>query len=215
MDVPVQDTWKLEGFDEFNDFNHFNRALLAAYRSKTRISNILKKEDPVAEMEALIKRFVRKEDEELLSKVENDTFQLFQNKSLHMIKLTRKAKESIEALHERGYKMGVATVPKTEFSKRWLKENIGDYFDPVVGSDRYKDKKDGILRCCRTFGLLPAEVAMVGDATTDIINGREAGCKTVALLRGMGMERFLRAEHPDFVFKDLCEMAEHFTGGKD
>ena len=45
-----------------------------------------------------------------------------------------------------------------------------------------KPSPEGVLELCRTFGLQPQQVWMVGDYTYDVIAGREAGCRTALVL---------------------------------
>jgi len=45
-----------------------------------------------------------------------------------------------------------------------------------------KPSPAGVLALCRTFGLPPADVWMVGDYKYDVIAGRDAGCRTALVL---------------------------------
>jgi len=45
-----------------------------------------------------------------------------------------------------------------------------------------KPSPAGVLSLCRTFGLPPSEVWMVGDYKYDVIAGRHAGCRTALVL---------------------------------
>jgi HAD superfamily hydrolase (TIGR01509 family) len=45
-----------------------------------------------------------------------------------------------------------------------------------------KPSPAGVLSLCRTFGLPPADVWMVGDYKYDVIAGRDAGCRTALVL---------------------------------
>ena len=206
----VEETWRLEGFDEFNDHYQINKALLAASRAKANVAKILKKADPVKAMLKIIEENVSENDEQMLREMENFTSKVFSTEGQRLMMVFPGAKEAIRLLHSKKFSLAVVTVPPTEFSARWLKENISDYFNPVIGGDKYKDKADGLKQCCAAFNLLPKQVAMVGDATVDVRTGKKAGTKTVALLCGMGMLKFLRKEKPDLVFKDLREMAKYF-----
>jgi phosphoglycolate phosphatase-like HAD superfamily hydrolase len=206
----IKETWLLEGFDEFNDFYQVNKALLAALRAKASLGKILQVPEPVKVMLKIIEENVSEKDEEILREMEEISHRIFSTDAVQFIKLFPKVKEAVHLLYSKNFLLGVVTLPKTDFSIKWLQENIGDYFNPVIGSDKYKDKEGGIKQCCAVFNLQPKQVAMVGDATTDVRNGKKAGTKTVALLCGMGMEKFLRKEKPDFVFNDLWEMANYF-----
>jgi len=45
-----------------------------------------------------------------------------------------------------------------------------------------KPSPAGVLALCRTFGLPPSDVWMVGDYKYDVIAGRDAGCRTALVL---------------------------------
>lgn len=80
-------------------------------------------------------------------------------------------------------------------------------FDVVVGDDGLKHGKpwpDGVLKAGE---LMHNKVDyMVGDSPYDIMAGRRAGCKTVAVLTGdFGRER-LKREKPDYIINSLKEL---------
>ncbi|MDP2973831.1 MAG: HAD-IA family hydrolase, partial [Candidatus Diapherotrites archaeon] len=195
----VKETWLLQGFDEFNSFYQINKALLAALRAKASVAKILEEADPVKAMLKIIEENISQKDEKILREMEEVTHIVFATEAPKFIKLFPRVKEAIQLLRSKNFPLSVVTVPRTDFSIKWLQENIGDYFSPVFGSDKYKDKTEAIQRCCAAFNLQPKQVAMVGDTTTDLRNGRKAATKTVALLCGMGTGKFLRKEKPDFV----------------
>lgn len=45
-----------------------------------------------------------------------------------------------------------------------------------------KPSPAGVLSLCRTFGLAPQQVWMVGDFKYDVLAGRDAGCRTALVL---------------------------------
>jgi len=45
-----------------------------------------------------------------------------------------------------------------------------------------KPSPAGVLSLCRTFGLAPRDVWMVGDYKYDVVAGRDAGCRTALVL---------------------------------
>ncbi|NIQ17282.1 MAG: HAD-IA family hydrolase [Candidatus Aenigmarchaeota archaeon] len=207
----VRETWLLQGFDEFNNFYQIHRTLLAVLRGKANVSEILENEDPVKETLKIIEKNVFGKDEGMLKDMEDYAFKIFATEeSKKMIRVYDGVKEGIKLLNSRKFPMGVVSVAKRDLNVKWLKDHIGDYFNPVLGSDEFTTKVEGIKECCEAFRLNPENVAMVGDSITDLRNGRKVGCKTVALLCGMGMEKFLRNESPDYVFKDVLEVAKYF-----
>lgn len=211
----VPETWRLQGFDEFNDFYQINKALVAALRAKTNISELLKKEDSVKEMLKIIEENTSQKDEEMFKEIEKQSYKYFAtDKSKSMITVFDGVIEGIKLLHSKGFPLGVVSVAKRELNIIWLKEHISDHFDPVMGIDEYNNKADGIRKCCEAFCLDPQNVAMVGDSTTDLLNGKKAGCKTIAVLCGMGTKQTLEKENPDYIVNDVLEMAKMLTNLK-
>ncbi len=88
-------------------------------------------------------------------------------------------------------------------------------FDVVVGNDevpRGKPWPDEILKAER----LTHHNAdyMVGDSPYDIIAGKKAKCKTVAVLTGDFSRKRLKEENPDYIIKTLKKLPEVLKNGK-
>eukprot|EP00930_Biecheleria_cincta_P051224 TRINITY_DN36381_c0_g1_i1.p1 TRINITY_DN36381_c0_g1~~TRINITY_DN36381_c0_g1_i1.p1 ORF type:complete len:560 (+),score=69.27 TRINITY_DN36381_c0_g1_i1:80-1681(+) len=59
-------------------------------------------------------------------------------------------------------------------------------FDPVITRDSHvanKPSPDGILHCCKVWGIEPRSALVVGDGLDDMRAGRAAGSLTVSMLR--------------------------------
>ena len=82
-------------------------------------------------------------------------------------------------------------------------------FEVIIGNDEVKHGKpfpDEILKAER---LTHHNVDyMVGDSPYDIIAGKRAGCKTVAVLTGDFSRKRLKEESPDYIIKNLKELQE-------
>lgn len=80
-------------------------------------------------------------------------------------------------------------------------------FDVIVSDDRLKHGKpwpDGILKA---GGLMQSKVDyMVGDSPYDVMAGKRAGCKTVAVLTGDFSRERLKKEKPDYIINSLKEL---------
>lgn len=82
-------------------------------------------------------------------------------------------------------------------------------FDVVIGNDDVAHGKpcpDEILKA-EKLTHHNADY-MVGDSPYDIIAGRKAGCKTIAVLTGNFSRKRLKEESPDYIIKDLKELLE-------
>lgn len=87
-------------------------------------------------------------------------------------------------------------------------------FDVVVGNDEVRHGKpwpDEILKA-EKLTHHNADY-MVGDSPYDIIAGKKADCKTVAVLTGDFSRKRLKAKHPDYIIKNLKELPEVLKNG--
>lgn len=93
------------------------------------------------------------------------------------------------ALRSSGLKLGVATNDSEAPARRHLDAHgITDCFDFIAGYDSGHGPKPGPGMClafARTLDLDPGRVAMVGDSRHDLVAGRAAGMRTVAVLTGI------------------------------
>ena len=95
------------------------------------------------------------------------------------------------ALRGRGLRLGVATND-VEASARahLLAQDVAELFDLVAGYDSGHGAKPGpgmLLAFATQTGLDPARVLMVGDSLHDLMAGRAAGMRPVAVLTGVAL----------------------------
>ena len=107
------------------------------------------------------------------------------------------ADRTLATLKRRGLRIGVATNDSVGGLKSSLQRTrILDLFDFAVGYDSGHGTKPGpgmALAFCKTLGLEPAEIAVVGDAAHDLAMGRAAQAgMTVGVLSGTGTAEQLR-----------------------
>lgn len=98
-------------------------------------------------------------------------------------------------LRERGLKIGLATNDVEAAGRAHLAgEGVEDLFDLVSGYDSGHGAKPGpgmLLEFSRRTGIAPGQVLMVGDSTHDLVAGRAAGMRTVAVLTGIAQAKEL------------------------
>jgi phosphoglycolate phosphatase len=95
----------------------------------------------------------------------------------------------LQALRSRGLRLGVATND-VEASARahLLAQDVAGFFEMVAGYDSGHGAKPGpgmLLAFAAQTGLDPARVLMVGDSRHDLMAGRAAGMRPVAVLTGI------------------------------
>ena len=92
-------------------------------------------------------------------------------------------------LRGRGLRLGVMTNDAEAAALAHLDTaKVRHLFDFIAGFDSgygAKPAPDPLLAFAAAMGLAPGQVVMVGDSTHDLIAGRAAGMKTIAVLTGM------------------------------
>ncbi len=112
----------------------------------------------------------------------------------------------LRGMRARGLKIGLATNDTEAPARAHLDAfGITPLFDFIAGYDSGHGGKPGpgmLLAFLRETGLAAPRVAMVGDSTHDLVAGRAAGMRTVAVLTGVAEEADL-APYADTVLPDI------------
>ncbi|MFJ5545142.1 HAD-IA family hydrolase [Micromonospora chalcea] len=131
----------------------------------------------------------------------------------HLVPLFPGVRETLEILHSRGIRMGIATG-KAGPRARSLLDQLGvlGLFGQVIGSDevaRPKPAPDIVLQALGNLDVPPHEAMMVGDAVIDLLSGRAAGATAVATTWHGGDIAALLAAGPDLVVHAPAELLAH------
>jgi len=88
-------------------------------------------------------------------------------------------------------------------------------FDPIVTRDDAPSsrKPEGIWRICKTWGVAPGEVLMLGDYLYDVQVGRNAGARTALLTHGRDWPFAAEAEFAFATFAEGIEMLSRDLAG--
>ncbi len=112
----------------------------------------------------------------------------------------------LDNLRERGLQLGVATNDAEVPARAHLDAaGIAGRFDFVAGFDSGHGGKPSpgqLLGFCAAAELPPDEVIMVGDSLHDMLAGRAAGMRCIAVLTGMALAEDL-APYADAVLPDI------------
>jgi phosphoglycolate phosphatase len=96
---------------------------------------------------------------------------------------------TLGALQGRGLRLGLATNDTEAPARAHLtRAGVADLFDFIAGCDSGHGAKPGpgmLLAFAHRTGLAPEQVVMVGDSRHDLLAGRAAGMRTVAVLTGI------------------------------
>ncbi|NHJ48373.1 MAG: HAD-IA family hydrolase [Asgard group archaeon] len=122
------------------------------------------------------------------------------------------AREVIRKLIDQGYKVILVTNTSNGVIKA-AKKKIPELelFDLILTRDEFKLMKPnatGFLSAMKTLGLKADEVITIGDQASDILAGKRAGIKTIAInQRSMSfVKSHLVEQNPDFIINDIRQL---------
>jgi phosphonatase-like hydrolase len=122
-------------------------------------------------------------------------------------------REIMDYLKNENIKSGLGTGLSRDFLDKVITflgwENAG--FDYIAASeDVGKGRPDPAMAfdMMKNLNLEPVEILKVGDTFSDILEGKNAGVKTAAILSGTQSESVLRKYNPDFIINNLTELKE-------
>lgn len=123
-------------------------------------------------------------------------------------------KETLKSLHDKGYKMFIATSKPGVYA-----EQIADYLEiaPYItavigcGLDGTRNTKKEVMQCVLDTYNIPLDQAiMVGDRKFDMIPSGELGLKTVAALFGFGTYEELSSYNPTYYIESFSDLDKLF-----
>lgn len=124
--------------------------------------------------------------------------------------------ETLGALHERGYRMGVATNKPSYFARRLLDAlGVGGLIPSVYGPDRvahHKPHPEMVQRVLAELGLSASQAIYVGDMEVDIETARAAGVRVVVLPTGSCDLESLTAAGADLVVGRFSALLDLLPG---
>ena len=128
------------------------------------------------------------------------------------------ADQVLRKLHEREVKLGLVTSTLgrfIEFKLIPLKRcGVHHLFHSVITLDDTKNRKpsgDPLLECAKRLGENPEKCAYVGDTTGDIVAGKAAGMRTIAVLTGLDDYQALKGEGPDMILDSVSQLPERLN----
>jgi HAD superfamily hydrolase (TIGR01662 family) len=124
------------------------------------------------------------------------------------------AREVLEALHERGIKLAIATNKIGQFARE-LFEHFGldKLFAVIVGDEgvsRNKPDPEMLLQAIGKMRLEKEEVIFVGDSPTDIQTAKNAGIRAFAVPTGVTKREDLEKGQPTLILDRLLDLLIYF-----
>ena len=129
-------------------------------------------------------------------------------------KLVNGAGETIHALRDHGYRLGIVTSGTERRVTREIQQlGLGSTFEAVICNEHIVNKKphpEGLEKAMQLLAVAKDTCSYVGDAPEDVRMGKNAGLLTVAVPSAYPTSRNLRSEHPDIHLNSIEEMLLHF-----
>jgi pyrophosphatase PpaX len=124
--------------------------------------------------------------------------------------------DMLRALRADGHRLGVVTSKMERSARQGLRLfGLDDWFEIGVFHDdttRHKPDPEPLRVAATRAGVASSEVTYVGDSTHDIVAGRAAGMRTVAVLWGPFERAVLEAERPDHIIARPSELLPLIAG---
>ena len=121
--------------------------------------------------------------------------------------------DTMHKLKDGGMKLAIASSRHRHTLDRYIAElGLAPLIEMTVGADdvtKAKPDPQPVNIILDALGVPAADTAMVGDAPFDILMGRAAGCRTIAVTYGNGTAEDLRTAGADFLadsFTDIVQM---------
>ena len=140
-----------------------------------------------------------------------DTYRAF-NHAQHdaLIREFETVYETIETLHQNGFRLGVVTTKIHQTAVMGLKKTrLEPFFDCVIGLDDVEHAKPDPEPIYKALDLLqstPDEALMVGDNYHDILAGKRAGTKTAGVAWTIKGREYLEQYEPDFMLEKMSDL---------
>jgi len=123
--------------------------------------------------------------------------------------------EGLHALRAAGFHLACITNKAARFTQPLLKAmGLAAYFDLVLSGDSLPKKKPDPLplyHACRHFGVIPAEMLLIGDSINDAQAARAAGCPIFCVPYGYNRGDPVERLDIDQVVPDLAAAAARVT----
>jgi HAD superfamily hydrolase (TIGR01509 family) len=129
-------------------------------------------------------------------------------------RLVEGAGETIHALRNRGYRLGIVTSGTERRVAREIQQlNLSSTFEAVICNEHIVNKKphpEGLEKAMQLLGSAKEACTYVGDAPEDVRMGKNAGLLTVAVRSAYPTSKNLLNEQPDIHLESIEEMLLHF-----
>ncbi|MBR4739102.1 MAG: HAD-IA family hydrolase [Bacteroidales bacterium] len=120
--------------------------------------------------------------------------------------------ETLTILHDRGVQLAICSSRARPTLEGFVRTfQLEDYFDMIVGANdvqHHKPNPEPVQVILKQLNILPEETLVVGDASYDILMGRNAGCRTCGVTYGNQSADELSAAGADILVSDFAALLE-------
>lgn len=120
--------------------------------------------------------------------------------------------ETIAALKENGFKLGIVTTKMLNVVKMGLEvTRLTPFFEVIVALNhvtKAKPDPEPIRKALEQLQSTPEEAIMVGDNYHDILGGKNAGTKTAGVAWSAKGRAYLEEYHPDYILDHMSDLLE-------
>ena len=128
------------------------------------------------------------------------------------------ARALLKDLRRRKYFLAVASNRPTKYSHIILESlKVKGYFDYILCADKVRRGKPDpelLLKILRELSVDSSEALYIGDMTIDVIAGRKARIKTVAVITGSSLKKELSNQRPFRVIRNLLQLTSILNHNK-
>lgn len=118
--------------------------------------------------------------------------------------------DTLHFLHSQGYSMAVASSREHKSLQEYIDSlALQNVFGMLVGGDDVVEAKPApgpVFAICSEMGWQTSDTLVVGDATYDILMGRNSGCMTCAVTYGNQSRRQLLSASPDYIIDNFPDL---------
>lgn len=119
------------------------------------------------------------------------------------------AKKTLKRLKKAGFSIAaISNRARNSLLISLDRVKLLEFFDLVVSAEDVKNPKphpDHVYQALKKLKVKPNQAYMVGDTDVDILAGKSAGIKTIAVTYGFAGKEILK-HHPDFVIDDIEDL---------
>jgi len=124
--------------------------------------------------------------------------------------------ETLNALHSKGYRLGVVTSgSQSRVTRELASSALNGLIDTLICNEHIVNKKphpEGLELALERLGSWPDATAYVGDAPEDIEMGRRGNVLTVGVRSNYPSSARLLSAEPDIYLETIVELSKHFPG---